>query len=83
VAFVVRQIMPHGSQVTKWAAMRVLVISMGCSIVIACLPTEWAMAFLGGGWRFNFFWGRPHTPPQEAIKNRGLPLFLFFSIVFY
>jgi hypothetical protein len=63
VAFVVRQIMPHGSQVTKWAAMRVLVISMGWSMMIACLPTEWAMPFLGGVGGFNFFWGRDtHTP---------------------
>jgi hypothetical protein len=29
----VRQIMPQGSQVTKWAAMRVLLIAIGFSIV--------------------------------------------------
>jgi hypothetical protein len=33
VAFVVRQIIPHGSQVTKWAAMRVLLIAIASSIV--------------------------------------------------
>jgi hypothetical protein len=37
VAFVVRQTMPQGSQVTKWAAMRVLLIAIGFSIVCLCL----------------------------------------------
>jgi hypothetical protein len=57
VAFVVRQTMPQGSQVTKWAAMRVLLIAIGFSIVCFRVGGNfWIRAH-----RFQFFLWGPHT----------------------